>query len=69
MQPRAKRFSIIALGAYAMHVEFTPSVLPETVTTSRQVEHLVQGVATSDGAGVKLTRVLTNEWQQRLDLF
>ena len=52
-----------------MHIELNPAVMPETVTTSRQVEHLVQGVATSDGAGVKLTRVLTNEWQQRLDPF
>lgn len=36
---------------------------------SRQVERLVQGVATSDGAGVKLTRVLTQHLQRRLDPF
>jgi redox-sensitive bicupin YhaK (pirin superfamily) len=35
----------------------------------RRVERLVQGVATSDGAGVKLTRVLTHELQLRLDPF
>jgi len=40
-----------------------------TVLHPRRVEHLVQGVATSDGAGVKLTRVLTHELQQRLDPF
>lgn len=36
---------------------------------SRSVENLVQGVQTSDGAGVKLTRVLTQSLQQRLDPF
>jgi redox-sensitive bicupin YhaK (pirin superfamily) len=35
----------------------------------RTVEHLIQGVATSDGAGVKLTRVLTGKLQRRLDPF
>jgi len=41
----------------------------ETVTRSREVERLVAGVATSDGAGVKLTRVLTQPLQRRLDPF
>jgi redox-sensitive bicupin YhaK (pirin superfamily) len=36
---------------------------------SRAVERLVKGVATSDGAGVKLTRVLTQPLQRRLDPF
>ncbi|MDB5798301.1 MAG: hypothetical protein JWP36_2203 [Paucimonas sp.] len=36
---------------------------------SRGVERLVTGVPTSDGAGVKLTRVLTQQLQQRLDPF
>ena len=40
-----------------------------TVTTPRTVERLVQGQATSDGAGVKLTRVLTQNLQRRLDPF
>ena len=40
-----------------------------TVQHPRQVEHLVVGQATSDGAGVKLTRVLTQNLQQRLDPF
>lgn len=35
----------------------------------RQVERLVQGVQTADGAGVKLTRVLTQDLQRRLDPF
>ncbi|MGV8892302.1 MAG: pirin family protein [Burkholderiaceae bacterium] len=42
---------------------------PENVTHSRSVEQLVTGKATSDGAGVKLTRVLTQPLQQRLDPF
>lgn len=36
---------------------------------SRGIESLVEGVATSDGAGVKLTRVLTSKLQHRLDPF
>jgi len=35
----------------------------------RSVERLITGVATSDGAGVKLTRVLTGKLQHRLDPF
>ena len=35
----------------------------------RRVEKLVKGVQTSDGAGVRLTRVLTQDLQQRLDPF
>ena len=38
-------------------------------TNTRSVERLVQGVQTSDGAGVKLTRVLTQDLQKRLDPF
>ena len=40
-----------------------------TGATSRAVERLVKGVATSDGAGVRLTRVLTQDLQRRLDPF
>jgi len=39
------------------------------VTLSRSVERLVAGQATSDGAGVKLNRVLTQNLQHRLDPF
>jgi len=39
------------------------------VTSPRRIERLVSGQRTSDGAGVKLTRVLTQELQQRLDPF
>lgn len=46
------------------------SVRPaDTVTRARSVERLVAGQATSDGAGVKLTRVLTQPLQRRLDPF
>jgi redox-sensitive bicupin YhaK (pirin superfamily) len=41
----------------------------ETVTRPRAVEQLVTGMPTSDGAGVKLTRVLTQPFQRRLDPF
>ena len=41
----------------------------ETVNTPRSVERQVQGQATSDGAGVKLTRVLSQDLHQRLDPF
>lgn len=37
------------------------------VARPRTVERLVAGMATSDGAGVKLTRVLTQPLQRRLD--
>lgn len=35
----------------------------------RRIEQLIVGTATSDGAGVKLTRVLTGKLQRRLDPF
>jgi len=47
----------------------TTTVQPESVARSREVERLVAGMATSDGAGVKLTRVLTQPLQRRLDPF
>ncbi len=47
------------------------SAKPESVPvqTPRGVEQLVAGLPTSDGAGVKLTRVLTHQLQRRLDPF
>ncbi len=39
------------------------------VSRARDVERVVAGQATSDGAGVKLTRVLTQPLQRRLDPF
>jgi hypothetical protein len=47
-----------------MNITFTP-----TLANERGVERLVTGQATHDGAGVKLTRVLTNDLQHRLDPF
>ena len=41
----------------------------EAVTQPRTIEHIITGAETSDGAGVKLTRVLTQNLQQRLDPF
>lgn len=41
----------------------------DQVHQSRTIERLVNGLATSDGAGVKLTRVLTQSLQHRLDPF
>jgi redox-sensitive bicupin YhaK (pirin superfamily) len=48
----------------------TNPVLPnEQISQPRQVEQVVAGQVTSDGAGVKLTRVLTQPLQRRLDPF
>ena len=38
-----------------------------SITHPRRIERLIAGHATSDGAGVKLTRVLTQDLQRRLD--
>jgi redox-sensitive bicupin YhaK (pirin superfamily) len=40
-----------------------------TLHRSRTIDRLIEGVPTSDGAGVKLTRVLTGKLQRRLDPF
>jgi redox-sensitive bicupin YhaK (pirin superfamily) len=40
-----------------------------TLHQSRGIERIIEGVATSDGAGVKLTRVLTGKLQHRLNPF
>ncbi len=47
----------------------TTSVTDAPVRHPRTVERLVAGMPTSDGAGVKLTRVLTQNLQRRLDPF
>jgi redox-sensitive bicupin YhaK (pirin superfamily) len=48
----------------------TPTRIATThIDTRRAVERLVAGRATSDGAGVRLTRVLTQDLQRRLDPF
>jgi redox-sensitive bicupin YhaK (pirin superfamily) len=50
----------------AMNTRTTPT---QALTASRRVERLVRGRPTSDGDGVKLTRVLTQPLQKRLDPF
>jgi quercetin 2,3-dioxygenase len=52
-----------------MNTAHTSAITTEAVTRSRRVEHLIAGQPTSDGAGVKLTRVLTQNLQRRLDPF
>jgi quercetin 2,3-dioxygenase len=49
----------------------TPTHAIDTASqlSARPVERLIVGRATSDGAGVKLTRVLTQDLQRRLDPF
>ena len=47
----------------------TTPVQAISIQHSRQVERLVRGQPTSDGDGVKLTRVLTQPLQKRLDPF
>ncbi|SCB13854.1 pirin family protein [Cupriavidus alkaliphilus] len=46
-----------------------PATAAESVQRSRTVDRVVRGIATADGAGVKLTRVLTQNLQRRLDPF
>lgn len=45
------------------------TINPPTNLQSRGIERLVEGIATTDGAGVKLTRVLNGKLQRRLDPF
>ena len=52
-----------------MHTTRNNEPAIQTVSRARGVEALVAGQATSDGAGVKLTRVLTQQLQRRLDPF
>jgi len=47
----------------------TTATTSTKVSQPRDVERLIAGQATSDGAGVKLTRVLTQPLQYRLDPF
>ena len=51
-----------------MNIALAPSASP-AVARSRRVERSVRGQPTSDGDGVKLTRVLTQPLQRRLDPF
>jgi redox-sensitive bicupin YhaK (pirin superfamily) len=53
----------------AMTTTALESFAVETVTRPRLVERVIAGLPTSDGAGVKLTRVLTQQLQRRLDPF
>ena len=46
-----------------------PTTIADVVAKSRAVERVIAGQPTSDGAGVKLTRVLTQPLQRRLDPF
>jgi len=52
-----------------MSTTLTAPTTDALVRTPRAVERLVAGQATSDGDGVKLTRVLTQSLQRRLDPF
>jgi redox-sensitive bicupin YhaK (pirin superfamily) len=45
------------------------TIKPITLHQSRSIDRIITGVATSDGAGVKLTRVLTGKLHHRLDPF
>ena len=56
-----------AAAGYIDRMDINSALSP--IGTPRSVERLVQGQATSDGAGVKLVRVLTQDLQRRLDPF
>jgi redox-sensitive bicupin YhaK (pirin superfamily) len=47
----------------------TTTTTLDTITRGRTVETVIAGQPTSDGAGVKLTRVVTHNLQRRLDPF
>jgi redox-sensitive bicupin YhaK (pirin superfamily) len=47
----------------------TTTITASSIQRSRRVEQIVRGQPTSDGDGVKLTRVLTQPLQKRLDPF
>ena len=52
-----------------MSISMNTNTSTHTITQARGVERLVQGQDTQDGAGVRLTRVLSHDLQQRLDPF
>lgn len=56
-------------SASAPASSWSPDWAQRPVAHSRGVDRIVSGKATSDGAGVKLTRVLTPDLQRRLDPF
>lgn len=58
---------IIFLWGDAMSQTTSVDPKAENVTLSRNIERLVAGQPTSDGAGVRLTRVITQHLQRRLD--
>lgn len=45
------------------------TIKPISLHQSRGIDRIIEGVAASDGAGVKLTRVLTGKLHHRLDPF
>jgi len=57
------------LALYSTKGQDMNTATQETLMQSRKVERVVEGIATSDGAGVSLTRVLTGKLQRRLDPF
>ena len=67
--PRSSRLNLRRLPARYSACMNTATLTPDSVSSPRSVERLVQGQATSDGAGVKLVRVLTQNLQRRLDPF
>ena len=67
-RPAPRRY-IEAMNTSLTAVRPLHPVHPALIQRSRTVERVVRGQATSDGDGVKLTRVLTQALQQRLDPF
>lgn len=55
--------------SHASSAATAAGVTAEVVRHSRRIEAVVQGMETSDGAGVRLTRVLSQPLQRRLDPF
>lgn len=65
----SSRITYRTLQRKAMNTTSVKTVASQEVQRSRRVEQVIAGRPTSDGAGVKLTRVLSQNLQRRLDPF
>ncbi len=69
MQARPRRPTFESMNTTTLSPSPSTDAGAAGVLRSRSVERLVQGQPTSDGDGVRLTRVLTQPLQRRLDPF
>lgn len=65
----SKLFILLLVSHSRQEKQQNPNRSTTQMRSFRSVEKIILGQKTSDGAGVKLTRLLTQELQQRLDPF